>query len=96
MDICRQCIVFEKGQDLVSCLRTISNDPEVVLLRIKSRLDPNYDTKISAGYRDVLVNLRLETAETNHLCVAGHVCEVQLILLPFAMIKVCGTRANIC
>ena len=88
VDVCRQCIVFQKGQDLVRCLGAIGSDPDVVLMRVKNRLDPLYDAKASAGYRDVLVNLRVETAETARLCVAGHVCEVQLLLLPFAMIKV--------
>ena len=89
VDICRQCIVFRDGQDLVRCLRAIGDDSEAVLVRIKNRLDPSYNTKASGGYRDVLVNLRIESAETRLLCVAGHVCEVQLLLLPFAEIKVC-------
>ncbi len=88
VDVCRQCIVFREGRDLVTCLRAIADDPHVVLARVKNRLDAGYDTAASAGYRDVLVNLRIETDETEGLCVAGHVCEVQLILLPFAEIKV--------
>ncbi len=88
VDVCRQCIVFREGRDLVACLRCMAADPQLVLARVKNRLNPAYDTAASAGYRDVLVNLRIESAETEGLCVAGHVCEVQLMLLPFAEIKV--------
>jgi hypothetical protein len=88
VDVCRQCLVFREGRNLVACLRCMAEDPQVALVRVKNRLDPAYDPAASAGYRDVLVNLRVETAETTGLCVAGHVCEVQLILLPFAEIKV--------
>jgi hypothetical protein len=88
VDVCRQCIVFHEGGDLVRCLRAMSSDPEVAVVRVKNRLDPHYNVRSSAGYRDVLVNLRIETAQTGELCAAGHVCEVQLLLLPFAQIKV--------
>ena len=88
VDVCRQCIVFQDGLDLVRCLRAIGDDSEVVIVRVKNRLDPRYDTRASAGYRDVLVNLRMQTPATAALGMAGHVCEVQLLLLPFAEIKV--------
>ena len=80
------------------CLRAISDDPEAVVVRVKNRLDPHYNTRASAGYRDVLVNLRIDTPVTSELCAAGHVCEVQLLLLPFAEIKVCsmGHRSITC
>ena len=73
---------------LFGCLRAVCDDDEVRLARVYNRLRADYDASATAGYRDVLVNLRVETAETAGLCVAGHVCEVQLILLPFAEIKV--------
>ena len=38
-------------------------------------------------YRDVRLNLRLETAATRRLGLDTHVCEVQLVLLDFALIK---------
>ncbi len=88
VDVCRQCLVFRDGRGLVACLREMAEDPQIALVRVKNRLDPAYDPAASAGYRDVLVNLRVETVETEGLCVAGHVCEVQLILLPFSEIKV--------
>jgi hypothetical protein len=60
----------------------------VRLLRVKNRLCPEYDAALSAGYRDVAVNLCLDTEETRRLGAEGHVCELQLMLRPFAELKV--------
>ncbi len=87
--MCRQSIVFKKISDLISCLQSLIEDKEVIILRIKNRLDRDYDASCSAGYRDVGLNLRIDSAETVQLGVQMHVCEVQLILIPFADIKVC-------
>mmetsp|Transcript_27192 Transcript_27192/g.56500 ORF Transcript_27192/g.56500 Transcript_27192/m.56500 type:complete len:83 (+) Transcript_27192:212-460(+) len=50
---------------------------------------PSSSAEETAGYRDVGFNLRVVTAEALAalLGVDGHVCEVQLLLLPFAKIK---------
>ena len=66
----------------------MADDPAAEILRVKNRLSPRYDSAQSAGYRDVAVNLRIRTDETRWLGVAGHVCEVQLLLQPFADLKV--------
>ena len=58
------------------------------MVRVKNRMDPNYDSSISAGYRDVALNLRIVNDETKDLGVETHVCEVQLILKAFAELKV--------
>ena len=39
-------------------------------------------------YRDIAVNLRIDSQETRRLGVETHVCELQLILRSFADIKV--------
>ena len=57
-------------------------------MRVKNRLDPDYDAEESGGYRDVGLNLRVVTAETRRLGVETHVCEVQLLLRTFAELKV--------
>jgi hypothetical protein len=89
VDLCRQSIIFEELSGVTSCLRAISNDPDVELLRIKNRLDPIYDSTKSAGYRDVGLNLRLLNSQARELGLEAHVCEVQLLLRPFAQLKVC-------
>ena len=88
LDLCRQCIVFDCVRDLFDCLRAIEADPEVLLLRIKNRMDPAYDAQQSGGYRDVSLNLRIVSALTSSYAVDAHVCEVQLILRQFAEVKV--------
>jgi hypothetical protein len=88
LDICRQSIFFHSVTDIAACLRAISDDPDVVLARIKNRYDPESDASSSAGYRNLAVNLRLDTPETRALGVETHVCEVQLLHLRMAVIKV--------
>jgi hypothetical protein len=88
VDVCRQSIVFRNGKDLASCLYKIIGDPDVKVVRVKNRLDPQYNSAASAGYRDTGLNLVVRTEETCRLGVDRHVCEVQLLLLPFAEIKV--------
>jgi hypothetical protein len=41
----------------------------------------------------VSLNLRIKTERTAALGVDGHICEIQLILLPFARLKVPGGGA---
>ncbi len=86
LDVCRQSIVFREGRDLVACFVSIAHDPSVTIVRVKNRLDPGYNS--AGGYRDVCINLRIGTEMTVEMNVDYHVCEVQLILLPFAAIKV--------
>jgi hypothetical protein len=88
LDICRQSIFFHSFADIVACLVAISNDPDVVLARIKNRYDPESDALSSAGYRNLAVNLRLDNSETRALGIETHVCEVQLLHLSMAVIKV--------
>jgi hypothetical protein len=74
-------------------------DKEVHVVRAKNRLDPGYNGAESAGYRSVSLNLRIVTTETMALGVDTHVCELQLLHLSFAKIKVlpvnpCLTRID--
>ena len=59
------------------------------VIRIKNRLDPAYNSALSAGYRDVCMNIRISNHLTEELGLNLHVCEVQLVLLPYAKLKVC-------
>ena len=52
----------------------------------------SYDGAASLGYRDVAFNLRLRTAAAREFGVDTHVCEVQLLLRPFAELKVMTWR----
>jgi hypothetical protein len=86
-----QSIYFEDLDGVLRCLDAVAADPAVRLLRVNNRLHGGYDAALTAGYRDLSLNLRVETAETRRLLVHAHVCEVQLVLVRFARIKVCPT-----
>ena len=95
MDLCRQSLVYVDAAGVAACLAAVRADPEARVLRVKNRLDPADDARGSAGYRDVALNVRLETAAAVALGVDGHVCELQLLLRPYADIKVTRIGAGI-
>ena len=88
MDICRQSIIFETVAGVNACLAAIAADGDVALARIKNRMHPAFDAAVSAGFRNVALNLRIQSAEARRMGVHGHVCEVQLLLRQFAELKV--------
>ena len=88
VDICRQSIYFSSVGDLRACLNAISEDCEVVPVRLKNRIDPAFSSDASAGYRNLAINLRIVTEQTLALGVETHVCEVQLMLIDMTVIKV--------
>ena len=87
VDVCRQAIVFDDLAGLAACLDWIAADQEVRVCRVKNRMSPAYDPALSMGYRDVALNLRLSTPETRRLGCELHVCELQLLLRPFAVLR---------
>jgi len=88
VDVVRQNAIFDHVSDMTACVEAIQNDSDVRIVRIKNRLADDYQaSKHSAGYRDVAVNVIVVTPETLRLGLAGHVCEVQLILRPFHRFK---------
>ena len=87
LDLCRQTIVFADLSSLSACLGSVGSDREVKLCRVKNRMDPSYDPARSMGYRDVALNLQLSTPESRRLGCELHICELRLMLLPFAVLK---------
>ena len=82
---------------MAACLSAVRVDRDVHALRVKNRLDPSprphsdgsrCDSEPVAGYRDVGVNLRITSPAAVSLGLDGHVCELQLLLRPFAALKV--------
>ncbi len=88
VDCCRHSLFFPDVSGLLAGLRTVAMDPDVEIVYIKNRLNPDYDSRSTAGYRDVLVNLRLRTLAARRLNLDHHVWELQLMLISFARIKV--------
>jgi hypothetical protein len=87
VDVVRQSIVFTNLEDLCTCLKVISRDSNTRNLRVKNRYSRDFDARTTGGYRDVAVNLVIETQETLELGVNGHVCELQLLLVQFHRLK---------
>ena len=78
LDLVRAGITFDRVEDLVRCLRIVRRDPRVVILQVKNRLSTSFDGRLSAGYRNVALNLALVEVDTMKLGVDYHVAELQL------------------
>ena len=92
LDCCRQSIYFEHLPDLLSCLQTIAADSSSRLVRVKNLLSPAYDSRATAGYRSVILNLQIRTEDTRQLGIDTHTCELQLVTVDFARLKVRPVR----
>ncbi len=64
------------------------------MVRVKNRLKSRIGAAESTGYRDVVLNLRVSSSLAVGLGIAGHVCEVQLILQAIAELKVILSRGG--
>jgi len=82
-DVCRACVVLDSIEDLLKVMRLTADDPQLQIVRVKNRFSHSYNANESAGYRDVLVNLRISNAITQKFGLALHICELQLSLKRF-------------
>ena len=87
VDISRHTIFFETFTDLTMCLGEIVTDFDVKVERIKSRMSVKYDSGQTAGYRDVALNVKIDSAMAAMLGCETHLCEVQLLLCKFGELK---------
>jgi hypothetical protein len=84
LDVSRHTLVCEAPADVLRCVRALADDPEIRVAGVRNSLDPARDSAWSAGFRCVRVSLALRTPAAVQLGVAGHVCEVLLVLRAFA------------
>jgi len=75
-DVAREALVFESVTDLIDCLELIKSDPDVVVHHIKNRYRNDYNPNLTAGYRDLALNISLVTNDTILLNLEQHICEV--------------------
>ena len=78
VDIVRQRIIFRSLADIERCLQAIVDDPQLEVAAVKNRFELLSPAVSTAGYRDVLVVLRVVTELTTSLGISGHACELQL------------------
>lgn len=80
VDLVRSAITFGSVGGLVEVLERIRGDPRVVILQVKNRLDPRFDSRESAGYRNVALSVAIVDHGTMASGLDAHVCELQLSL----------------
>jgi len=86
-DIVRFSLFFDTFTDLTQALGCIVTDFDVKVERVKSRMSLKHDGDATAGYRDVMLNLRVCTKGTAMLGCDTHLCELQLVLKSFGELK---------
>jgi len=90
LDVCRETIYFDTVDQLRRCLAAISENPRLEIVRLKSTMEAEQDTReggydggwlLASGMRFVGVYVRLRGVEgAKRLCVDSHVCELLLVL----------------
>lgn len=86
-DVCRFSLYFDTFTDLTQALGIIVTDTDIKVERVKCRLSVNFDASHTAGYRDIMLNLKISN---DYICALGcetHACEVQLVLRSFGELK---------
>lgn len=63
-------------------------------MRARCRLRADFDAIHSGGYRDVHLNLVMQSMEALRLGIAGFVWELQLQLTPIARLRTAGGHAR--
>ena len=78
-DFVRQRIIFTSVSGICECLDCLKADPDVEIVAIRNLVDPQREASGNAGFRDVLVIMRLVTRATKWWGVSGHQCELSLV-----------------
>lgn len=78
IDLVRSSISFDTLEALTEVFVKIQADPRVAIFQVKNRFRPGYDSRDSAGYRNVALSLVVVDDETMRLGVEAHLCELQL------------------
>merc|ERR1712113_805116 len=79
-DLVRSSIVCDTPAYLFNVFQRIRADPTVQILRLKNRLHPDYNSALSAGFRNLSLNLVVVDENTRRACTDAHICELQLHL----------------
>ncbi len=77
-DLVRQRIVCKSLAHIYTCLQSITHDPDLETVGIQNGFDPTLDGIETAGYRHLVVKLKITTKASILFSVSQHVCELQL------------------
>eukprot|EP00929_Paragymnodinium_shiwhaense_P001977 TRINITY_DN10217_c0_g1_i7.p1 TRINITY_DN10217_c0_g1~~TRINITY_DN10217_c0_g1_i7.p1 ORF type:complete len:153 (+),score=11.41 TRINITY_DN10217_c0_g1_i7:95-553(+) len=90
VDLVRSSIICETPEHLLAVLHKIQGDTAARILRIKNRFDLGFDSALSAGYRNLSLNLVIVDADTVAAGAERHICELQLGLRQIDSLKTDG------
>ena len=83
-DVVRTSMVCTSLEQMEGVASAIFADPTVQLIRVKNRFDPDYNSALTAGYRDISMNLRLTATDSEY---AEMIFEVQIQYEAFYALK---------
>jgi len=63
VDVCRETIYFQSVSDMIACMRVISEERELVVVRVKNRMQLEEEDLLSIGFRHVCINVRVQNYE---------------------------------
>ena len=83
LDLARTTIECDTLEAIEFVFDRLSKSEVLEVVRLKDRMSAFYDSMVSGGYRDFLLNVR---------CATGHVCELQITLRDLLQIKEGGSH----
>jgi hypothetical protein len=86
-DLVRASISCPNPRAVADVLRAVERDPRVAVLQCKNRFDAAYDSRLTAGYRNVALLLVVVDARTLEDGCAEHIAELQIDLDSIAALK---------
>jgi hypothetical protein len=61
--VCRESIYFQSVPDMIACMRMISEERELVVVRVKNRMHLEEEDLLNIGFRHVCINVRVQNYE---------------------------------
>ncbi len=87
-DLCRQMLVFETVNDLAATLRAmLGEQQEWRVVRVKNGFEPELVSAGTPGFRHVVCNVELTQSGADGGPGWRHICEVQLLLRAFHVLR---------
>mmetsp|Transcript_4483 Transcript_4483/g.13423 ORF Transcript_4483/g.13423 Transcript_4483/m.13423 type:complete len:983 (+) Transcript_4483:140-3088(+) len=87
VDVARLRVWMENAEEAIAYLRAVEGDGRVAVVRVKSWVDPSQTSWGTAGFRGIVLNLRLNGERVKSMGLSGHVCEVQFLFTPFQCVE---------
>jgi len=95
LDVCRARILFTGIADVLRCAKAVqAAAPLVRIVGTKNSLRTGHDSRLTGGYRCVVLYIHFDNQDARYLGVEGLICELQLALKSFVDIQDAASQSR--